>query len=602
MVTNEKSGSIESSLDKESRFNRLKEHPKSRERKEEPYLELWKKVRVPEIENGENAKELEGEKEENASGQELDAGKREREHEGEKEENASGQELDAGKREREHEGENGENASGQELDAGKRERDHEGETGGNASGQELDAGKREGEAVLEAGDNGGEHESLWDKALVFLHLKKYPNSCGKEDEPDLEELTNRYVQEIIDSKWPISTGWIKYPGMIFRYLNIFREETYHDWLTVKIFADMAVYDYENQEDKEKKEKRDALAKIRAYLKLARHEKDYSYSWSYINLADAYLPLVVPDEAFDACLMRLKTWDEEIPGNFNALLTPKMSGPDEREAVFYLRGLLHEEDQDIAKSSVRLLGRMGPKANDALPDLIELVDSDDEVFKENVVSAIQKINNKTIIIEKPQGDIPMVKRTIQKGKVGKPDSPRKPNYRYSAFHDQLQRALLWNAANARISLKITLLHKKALGLFLMLLVSVSVIQSIYHLSGQEDPIVPLHFFVITLMGFLGGGLSAALIARDVEIKSKSYQLILAYSHLRILLGGAGAFVVYIIAQCPGFLAENIGGLINDELFVFLSLGIAAGFSERLFITSIENVSKNLRMGGDNKSRK
>jgi len=60
------------------------------------------------------------------------------------------------------------------------------------------------------------------------------------------------------------------------------------------------------------------------------------------------------------------------------------------------------------------------------------------------------------------------------------------------------------------------------------------------------------------------------------------LIITHLLIRVLLGAAGAFVIYLVLQWPGLLSEKLLDAINNNVFVFLAMGIASGFSERLFV--------------------
>jgi hypothetical protein len=105
---------------------------------------------------------------------------------------------------------------------------------------------------------------------------------------------------------------------------------------------------------------------------------------------------------------------------------------------------------------------------------------------------------------------------------------------------------------------------------------------------------MQFVAIALLGLFGGTLSAFLKAREMVVRIPSYEAIKTHTTLRMLLGSAGALVVYMIGRW--LLPEELQDWIQQRLFIFMSLGVAAGFSERLFIEALEDAAKNLRLTG------
>ncbi|MEW6418913.1 MAG: hypothetical protein AB1480_12465 [Nitrospirota bacterium] len=132
----------------------------------------------------------------------------------------------------------------------------------------------------------------------------------KKQKPDLEKLTSEISSEI-DS----NIGVFRRIGRWF--VQLFstgpRTEIYHDWLGVKLFAERAEERF-NSLHHEDTEKRRVLADLLAYLALARRERDFAQAWTYVNLADALLPLVVEEKEMNACVERLRALDSQIPAH------------------------------------------------------------------------------------------------------------------------------------------------------------------------------------------------------------------------------------------------------------------------------------------------
>ena len=70
---------------------------------------------------------------------------------------------------------------------------------------------------------------------------------------------------------------------------------------------------------------------------------------------------------------------------------------------------------------------------------------------------------------------------------------------------------------------------------------------------------------------------------------------------MVLGSAGAFILYVALQWPGLfdhdLVTKITGTGNDQ--VFLLFGIASGFSERLFVGALEKISDKLSVNSEDR---
>lgn len=162
-------------------------------------------------------------------------------------------------------------------------------------------------------------------------------------------------------------------------------------------------------------------------------------------------------------------------------------------------------------------------------------------------------------------------------------------------EQIDRALRWNLSNRRISLKLTL-WRSLEGWLLLGLVATVIVAEIMHAQQylpQESP-VSLPFAATALLGFFGGSLSALIKARSEVMRIRSYELIRVHTILRMLLGAAGSLVIYIVIQWIPI--GNIPSQLNSNIYVFLSIGIAAGFSEKLFIRALEKIAENLEASG------
>jgi len=102
---------------------------------------------------------------------------------------------------------------------------------------------------------------------------------------------------------------------------------------------------------------------------------------------------------------------------------------------------------------------------------------------------------------------------------------------------------------------------------------------------DDP-----FIWIAVLGLFGGALSAMLTANDRKVTAVTYGQSRSQIFIRLVLGAAGAFVVYILISMPGLFQPDVVNFINEKLVGFLMLGIVAGFSERLFLSALERAAK------------
>ncbi len=174
-------------------------------------------------------------------------------------------------------------------------------------------------------------------------------------------------------------------------------------------------------------------------------------------------------------------------------------------------------------------------------------------------------------------------------------------RHDLYRQQLGEAQKWNSRNRIVSLKQSLWRFIGFCLFTSLVIAIIVAETYFFYPDLFGAKGPFRYVAIALLGFFGGGLSAFLKAREKAINFSNCGLIKTHTVLRMLLGAAGSFVVYVLVQWMPIddLAKNI----NENFPIFLSLGIAAGFSERLFISALEKVTSNLKIaGGDDSAEK
>lgn len=334
------------------------------------------------------------------------------------------------------------------------------------------------------------------------------------------ELTKQASEQINVSKRSLQ----KFRQWIFKKVSKGpRKEINHDWHVVHSFLERAIEHFKLQETHEDN-KIHTLAKIKAYLELAKTERDFAQAWTYVNLADSLLPLVVDDKELGACMIRLRSRDKLIP-------------------------------DDVRKS---------------LPGDIQKFLEETEVLKPN-----DRTSNNTITKDK-----------------------------YDVFREQEVRALVWNSLNRKISLRISLWLSVGFYLLVALLLAIFVAESLHYQSDNKNALVSIPFLAVSALGLFGGGISAFLRAREKVVSITSYQTIKVHTALRMLLGAAGSFVVFAAVNWLG--RANITNLVNSNIYAFLSIGIAAGFSEQLFVGTLEQMANKLDIIGktdeDNQSSK
>lgn len=160
----------------------------------------------------------------------------------------------------------------------------------------------------------------------------------------------------------------------------------------------------------------------------------------------------------------------------------------------------------------------------------------------------------------------------------------------ALHELQQvRAQCWNESNNQITFMGKLWIGAGTAVLIALLMAIAVAEALAW-TNPEAQAMRLRFAGAAVLGLFGGALSSFLTARDVAISIPRYQLVVIHTVLRMLIGAAGAFVVVLSTQAlpAGELTEQI----RSNPFVYLMVGIAAGFSERLFVGALEKVALNL----------
>ena len=323
-----------------------------------------------------------------------------------------------------------------------------------------------------------------------------------------------------------------------------RAEIAHELQVVQSFTERAGQRILNGSNPSKIDQSN-LVDVLALLECARKETDFANAWSYVNLADAILPLIVAEEELPACVARLQAADDRLPDEYHDEIKKYLSAD---EAV----SLLHDVDACLTKHK--------------LPSDAAHSDLQDRVRK--VAAGIDRLPGSS--------------------------AQNKNEERDARYAEQLVRTVLWNGVNRKISLKLALWASIRKGLLFALLAFFAAIVLWTKWQGGGKWERAISFVEIGLLGLFGGMLSAFLTARDEEVNVPSYQVVVSRTKLRMLLGAAGAVVVYGVGM--RLLTEKLQVLIEKDLFVFMTVGIVAGFSERLFIDTLERAASNLHTSG------
>jgi hypothetical protein len=353
----------------------------------------------------------------------------------------------------------------------------------------------------------------------------------------LDGLVEKRTQELT-----LHRGWIRRTTWYIQQWFFVgpRAEIAHDGQVVNQFAERIKQRLAKKEEVSDIDK-DNLVDVLALLECAKTEPDFGQAWSYINCADATLPLIISPDELNACTVRLEKADRRLPDDYKSALL----GTDNAILFGAVTQWMEEHNADHA-------------------------------LRKQILDAFEKISEATA-----------------------PPAPSGTKMRYHLYAGQLVRAMLWNSINRQISLKLSLWRSIRNRLVFALLAFLGAVA--LWAVGHEKPFWPTvtPFVEIALLGFFGGMLSAFLTARDADVDIPSYELIRSRTSLRMLLGAAGALVVYSVGLW--LFSEKLQNLLETNLFVFTSVGIVSGFSERLFIDTLEKASENLHLSGTTKPR-
>jgi hypothetical protein len=323
---------------------------------------------------------------------------------------------------------------------------------------------------------------------------------------ELQISMEQTIKQVKVIKWPVPKfkRWF-----IQKVIKGPKNEISHDWHIVNSFLERAIEQYKIDviNNKHDPKQLHLLAKIKAYLELAMLATDFAQAWTFVNLADSFLPLVVCDEELNACTVRLSSRDRLIPKDMQ----------------------------------------------DSLPEDIQ------KIMKE------RKNKKKSKNFDK-----------------------------YNMLRKQEIRALMWNSLNRKISLRISLWLAVGLYLLIGLVLAITIAEFLLPPSDKLRGLIHLPFISIAILGFFGGGISAFLTTRKKLVDITSYQTLKVYTLVRMLLGAAGSFVVFIAAHCIG--NQQLIDLLNSNIYFFLGTGIIAGFSEQLFVGTMEKMADKLDIIG------
>ncbi len=150
------------------------------------------------------------------------------------------------------------------------------------------------------------------------------------------------------------------------------------------------------------------------------------------------------------------------------------------------------------------------------------------------------------------------------------------------------------------MKLSLWRSLGYWILFSLLIAIIVAEILFDESHPTGKLINIPYVFAAFLGFFGGGLSAFLTTRDSVISITNYELIRTHTILRMILGAAGSFVVLVATQALNL--NSTMGSVNDNYAVFIAVCIAAGFSERLFISALEKISDNLKISSDDSMEK
>lgn len=393
---------------------------------------------------------------------------------------------------------------------------------------------------------------------------------GNGHETSLAELTKNKIKQITAGR-----------GVVHRAFASLRRrprtEISQDWQAVSAFASAAA-EYFAASDPTHDNDVDVLATVMAYLECARTEPDFAEAWSLVNLADAFLPLVVADHDLDRCTVRLRIADERMEDAYREILGRMLQRSNDGVGLALAEML---KDPHRRSQAFEMLKTIGPAAAAAAPALRRILVSADPDARE------------------------LASKVLEHAAVDPSSVPNEqPDERHRLHAEQLARTFLWNMMNRHVSLKLALWRTILIQLVVGIVAAIAAIvvlrlpgtvvarlPGIEYVPGLREPLA------VILLGFFGGALSAFLTARDAVVEIPSYQLIKRHTSLRMTLGAAGALVVYVVARALG--SNAVQEMLRARSFGFIATAITAGFSERLFVSAIEKAAENLHLTGTTK---
>ena len=239
--------------------------------------------------------------------------------------------------------------------------------------------------------------------------------------------------------------------------------------------------------------------------------------------------------------------------------------------------------ELARKS-RVLSEAWSYINRAGAYLSEVADNNDDLDAlgtrmKTLQPALNRLIEELQLI--PDTNVPPLEDSALKKKVNRLENPKKETFIYLSAQAQK-----WHLVNQNIDLSIRLWRFSRRALTVLIIIALVV-------AGLTQGNLKYLYFV--LLGLFGAGLSSALSTRQKKVTAITYQQNREQIAIRLLLGAAGAFVLYAIAQIPGFWAE-LNTVLKNESPAFIALGVAAGFSERLFINALELFASKLPFSG------
>jgi hypothetical protein len=167
--------------------------------------------------------------------------------------------------------------------------------------------------------------------------------------------------------------------------------------------------------------------------------------------------------------------------------------------------------------------------------------------------------------------------------------------------------LWNSANQVLDFNIKVWSRRYQILFCFLLTILLISDGILHGSLIKKVIsdLSLHGFLIkhwspinilgddnpksyilaAMFGGFGAALSALLKSQDLNFNATNYPVQSIRLRVRLLLGGCGAYIVYLASRA-GVLSSEFN--LDTSFAIFAIICILAGFSERMFVGVFEKI--------------